>query len=364
VPKVQIISIRCFKARIIPFLLISFQFHNNVKSILVFFFITVVLAAGCVDDKTPEMQVLSGYIQGSTYSIKYYNNRHKNPERIKKKVAEIFSDIDKSMSVYNSSSIISRINRNEEVKTDELFNEVFRRSERMSEETGGAFDITVMPLVKAWGFGPEGRMSFDSLRLDSLLDLVGYRKVRLEGNRIVKDKPGISLDVNAIAQGFTVDVICRFFDKTGFKDYLVEVGGEVRAKGSKEGKAWVVGIDRPVDNNMIPGDDLQAAIDLTDRALATSGNYRKFHIENGIKYSHEIDPKTGYPAKNRLLSASIIAPDCSTADAVATACMVMGFERSVDFITGRPELQAYFVYSGDKGEFLTWVSDSLKKALE
>jgi FAD:protein FMN transferase len=331
--------------------------------IIIIAILAVSLLTACSHSKE-EFLIITGLAQGSTYSIKYCSRPKYNHEKVRQAIGTILTDIDKSMSVYNDSSIISRINRNENVETDTLFNEVFRKSREISFETEGAFDITVMPLVKAWGFGPDRHKTFDKSKLDSLLNLVGFRKVELVGNKVVKKNPAISLDMNAIAQGYTTDVICRYFDKLGIKDYIVEVGGEVRAKGKKGGDFWKIGIDRPVDNNMVPGEDLQAIIQITNKALSTSGNYRKFYIENGIKYSHEIDPKTGYPARNRVLSATIIADDCATADGFATACMVMGLEKSISFIENNPDIQGYLVYSDDNGNFLTWTSDGLRKSIE
>ena len=268
-----------------------------------------------------------------------------------------------SLSVYKDSSIISKINRNEDAVPDSFFTEVFRKSVLISEMTDGAFDITVGPLVRAWGFGPDAHKSFTEAKRDSLLKLVGMSKVSLINGRLVKTDPHVCLDVNAIAQGFSVDVICRLFDNLGIKNYLVEIGGEVRAKGKKGGNLWRIGIDKPVDNNMTPGETLQAIIKISDKALATSGNYRKFYIEDGIKYSHEIDPKTGYPAKNTLLSVTIIADECAMADGIATACMVMGKEKTIQFLGIHPEFEAYLVYSDDSGNFKTWTSEKLKKDL-
>ena len=185
-------------------------------------------------------------------------------------------------------------------------------------------------------------------------------KVSLINGQLVKSDPNISLDFNAIAQGFSVDVICRYFDKLKIKSYLVEIGGEVRVKGDKAGTPWRIGIDKPEDNNMLPGNELEAIIRIKDKSLATSGNYRKFYVENGVKYSHTIDPKTGYPAKNQLLSATILADDCATADGIATACMVMGKENSIDFIN-KNKLDGYLIYSDDSGKFKTWISENLKK---
>jgi thiamine biosynthesis lipoprotein len=305
----------------------------------------------------------TGFAQGSTYSIVYENKKNIDPGELRKRVEKILSDFDMSLSVYKDSSIISKINRNEDVIPDSFFTEVFRKSVLISEMTGGAFDITVGPLVKAWGFGPDAHKNFTESKRDSLLRLVGMNKVALVNGRLVKSDPRISLDVNAIAQGFSVDVICRFFDKLGIKNYLVEIGGEVRAKGKKNGNLWRIGIDRPVDNNMSPGQTLEAIVKISDKALATSGNYRKFYIENGVKYSHHIDPRTGYTTKNTLLSISIFADECAMADGVATGCLVMGKEKAIEFLGLHPEFEAFMVYSDDKGNFMTWTSEKLKKNL-
>jgi len=306
---------------------------------------------------------ITGFAQGTTYSVVFDSTDGPAVTEVRLNVEKILHGIDMSLSVYIDSSVISRINRNETDVPDEYFTEVFNRSKEISELSEGAFDITVMPLVKAWGFGPDEHRNFDRNRLDSLMSLVGFEKVELRDGRLIKSDPRITLDVNAIAQGYTVDVICRSFDSAGIKNYLVEVGGELRVRGSKGGVPWTIGIDKPVDDNMIPGADLQATIKLADKALATSGNYRKFYVEDGVKYSHTIDPKTGYPARNRLLSATIIASDCTTADGIATACMVMGVERSISFISSNKDIEAYFVYSDDNGKYLSWMSEGLAKNL-
>ena len=311
-------------------------------------------------EKPASIDSFGGFAQGTTYSVVYVNNKKIGPDLLKAEVEKILTDFDMSLSLYKDSSIISRINRNENVVPDEYFTEVFLKSTNISEMTGGAFDITVGPLVKAWGFGPDSHKNFSGSKRDSLMKLVGMDKVSILNGRLVKADPAINLDVNAIAQGYSVDVLCDYLDKEGFKNYLVEIGGEVRARGTKAGALWRIGIDKPVDNNNSPGETLQAIIRISDKALATSGNYRKFYVEDGIKYSHTIDPRTGYPAKNRLLSATIIADDCATADGIATACMVMGKEAAIEFINGHPEFSAYFVFSDDSGNFSTWFSETLK----
>lgn len=317
-----------------------------------------VFASSC-GKKPPDIRNFNGFTQGTTYSIVYDNNKKIDPAELKEKVEKILADFDMSLSLYKDSSILTRINRNEDVVTDSFFNEVFAKSASISEMTGGAFDVTVGPLVKAWGFGPDEHKNFDVSRLDSLLSLVGMDKVSLVNGHVIKNNPGIMLDFNAIAQGFSVDVICKFFDGLGLHNYLIEIGGEVRAKGTKGGAKWRIGIDRPEENNMSPGENLEAVIGITDEALATSGNYRKFYVENGVKYSHTINPKTGYPAKNNLLSATILADECATADGIATACMVMGKEASIEFIENNPQFRAFLVFSDDQGNFKTWISPKL-----
>lgn len=331
--------------------------------ILISILVILTISLSSCKNKSPVFANFTGLAQGSTYSIVYDNKKNINPAELRNKVEKILSDFDMSLSVYKDSSIISKINRNEDVVPDSFFTEVFAKSVLISEMTDGAFDITVGPLVRAWGFGPDAHRSFTEAKRDSLIKLVGMSKVSLINGRLVKTDLRVCLDVNAIAQGFSVDVICRLFDNLGINNYLVEIGGELRAKGKKGGNLWKIGIDKPVDNNMSPGKTLQAIIKISDKALATSGNYRKFYIEDGIKYSHEIDPKTGYPAKNTLLSATIIADECAMADGIATACMVMGKEKTIRFLGIHPEFEAYLVYSDENGNFKTWTTEILKKDL-
>lgn len=325
----------------------------------------IVLITGLASCKTstPVYESFNGFIQGTTYSMIYQKTGNLEPLTMRQNVEKILHDFDMSLSLYVDSSILAKVNRNEETTLDTYFIEAFNKSKVISAMTNGAFDITVGPLVKAWGFGPDAHKNFSESKRDSLLKLVGMEKVSIVNGRLIKSNPDINLDFNAIAQGYSVDVICAYFDRLKIKTYLIEIGGEVRVKGDKGGNPWRIGIDKPEDNNMSPGDKLQAIIRIKNRALTTSGNYRKFYIENGIKYSHTIDPKTGYPAKNQLLSATILADDCATADGIATACMVMGKEKTIDFISKHPEFQAFLIYSDESGSFQTWMSESLKKSI-
>jgi len=328
------------------------------------FIFSIIVLAGLILSSckfsNPVYSNFNGFIQGSTYSVVYENKNNMDPMQLRTRVEKILHDFDKSLSLYNDSSIISKVNRNENIVVDSCFTEVYNKSERIYQMTDGAFDITVGPLVEAWGFGPDGHKNFTDSKRDSLMKLVGMNKVSLVNGKVIKSDPHISLDFNAIAQGFSVDVVCGFFDKLGIKNYLVEIGGEVRAKGRKAGKLWRIGIDKPVDNNMTPGQTLEAIITISNQALSTSGNYRKFYIENGIKYSHEIDPKTGFPAKNSVLSASVIADDCAMADGMATAFMVMGKNKTIEFLANHPEFEVFLVYSDENGNFKTWETNKLK----
>src|SRR5664280_2407419 len=326
-----------------------------INKLLSVFLLIVILNSGCRKSK-PVFENFIGFAQGSTYSVVYENVKKIDQGELREKVDKILNDFDKSLSIYNDSSILSRINRNEDAVPDSFFTEAYRKSVLVNQMTDGAFDITVGPLVRAWGFGPDAHKNFTEAKHDSLMKLIGMNKISLINGRLIKSDPHICLDFNAIAQGYSVDVICRFFDGLGIKNYLVEIGGEVRAKGKKAGKLWRIGIDKPADDNMIHGNDLEAIVRLKDKALATSGNYRKFYIENGIKYSHEIDPKTGNPARNTLLSASVFADECAIADGIATAFMVIGKDRTIEFLALHPEYEGYLIYSDDSGNFKTWTS--------
>ena len=309
-----------------------------------------------------EYSDISGITQGTTYHINYEYRTGKN---LKNEIDSLLADFDQSLSTYLPGSIISKINNNDtSTIPDAHFIRVFKKSREVYENSNGAFDITVAPVVNAWGFGFTEKADVDSALIDSLLQYVGMDKVRLVGGKVVKQYPQTMLDVNAIAQGYSVDVVSVFLETLGIKNYLVEIGGEVRAKGkNKYGKIWTIGIDKPIDNNFMPGKNLQTKMRLENSSLATSGNYRSFFEKNGAKYVHTINPKTGFPVLSNLLSATVRADDCMTADAYATAFMVMGLEKSIEFLSEHPELQSYLVYSDDKGNFQSFVSEGLKSSI-
>jgi thiamine biosynthesis lipoprotein len=311
----------------------------------------------------PEYAELNGLTQGTTYHIVVEKVPGLDIMALRQEIELLFTEIDNSLSIYNDSSVISAINENRSNLTDTLFREVFRASLQIYSESGGLFDITIGPLVKAWGFGPDAIKRFDESMLDSLLALVGMDKVGLEGDRIVKADPDMFLDVNAIAQGYTVDLVADLIVRSGITQCLVEVGGEVRTVGDKHGMGWKVGIDTPADGNYVPGADIQARIRLDNLALATSGNYRKFFVEDGIKYSHTIDPRTGYPVRHTLLSATLIAPTGAEADAWATACMVGGKDEAIAFIEKYDFLEGYLIYSDEDGIMKSWISEGLREMI-
>lgn len=306
---------------------------------------------------------MGGNAQGTTWQITFLSS---NNADYKEAIDSIFKAIDSSLSTYIPSSIISRINKNDtSVRLDDHFINVFNQSIEVSEKTDGLFDITVAPVINAWGFGFTKKANVNEAMIDSLLDFVGYKMVRLEGKKLVKEKAQSMLDFNAIAPGYTVDLLAAYLESKGVTSYLVELGGEVRAKGKKNNdNYWTVGIDQP---NEIPtnGRPLKAIIKLKDKALATSGNYRKFYVEGGQKRAHIIDPHTGYPAKHNLLSATVLASDCTTADAYATAFMVMGVEKAKQFLSAHKELQleVFFIYD-ENGAWKTYSSEILKEWIE
>lgn len=287
---------------------------------------------------------ISGAAQGTSYHITYVAGEHSN---YRESFDSIFRQIDRSLSTYDTGSLISKINRNDtSITVDPYFSDVFHKSVETSEKTKGLFDITVAPVINAYGFGFTKRERVTKGLIDSLLRFVGYKKVRLAGNKVVKDMPQVMLDFNAIAQGYTVDVLASFLESKGIKNYMVEVGGELKAKGTKlNDSSWTVGIQTP-DENDAEAAPLFARVRINNKSLATSGNYKLFYVEEGNKYAHIIDPFTGYPAKNNLLSATVIANDCMTADAYATSFMVMGLEKSKQFLSENKDLdlEVFFIY--------------------
>lgn len=342
---------------------ITKQIMNTIttKSFFIILFCSV-LVGGCKPHHY-EYTKISGFIQGSSYHITYENSKGRN---YKGDIDSILKVFNKTFSLWDSTSLISRINNNDKkARADDWFVTVFKKSAEINRLSDGAFDITVGPLVRAWGFSNAPVAKHDSAYIDSLRQFVGMEKVHLKKSRkVTKSYPGVQLDMNALAQGFSTDVICDFFDQKGILNYMVEIGGEVRAQGKNaSGNYWRIGVDKPIDGNLEPGDQLQAIIELKNKSVSTSGNYRKFYIENGVKYSHEIDPKTGRPARNTLLSATVVAPDCITADALATAFMVLGLEKSKQLLMHKEfsDIEVMFIYGDQQGAFKIFTSKGMDK---
>lgn len=300
-----------------------------------------------------------GMVFGTIYHITYQSDTN-----YQKEIEAELQKVDNSLSPFNKTSIISRINRNEKVKVDEMFSEVFQLAEKISGDTDGAFDITVAPMVNAWGFGfktgtPPTRQTIDSLRA-----IVGFHTVSLQDGYVIKKNPKTMLDCSAIAKGYGTDVVARFLKKKGVQNFMVEIGGEIVVNGNNEKlQPWRIGINKPTDDSLNTSQAIQDVVSVSNIAMATSGNYRNFYYKNGKKYAHTIDPKTGYPVQHNILSATVFADDCATADAYATSFMVLGLDGAKKILEKHPELCAYLIYSDQKGSNQIWYSPSLQKKL-
>jgi thiamine biosynthesis lipoprotein len=298
-----------------------------------------------------------GLALGTSFKITYKDD---NKRDLHDSVTRIFDEFENSLSLYRKNSIISKVNRNEDVVLDDYFIEMFERAREISGQTDGAFDMSAAPLFEIWGWGEKEKVQVTAEMIDSLKQYTGMDKIRIEGRKIVKDNPNVRINSNAIAKGYCSDIVARFLDRQGIQGYLVEIGGETVLKGKNRfGKDWRIGIDKPFDGNLIPGQSLQAIVHISNKALATSGDYRRYYIEDGIKYSHTIDPKTGYSAKQNVLSVTVIASDCMTADALATAFMVMGLDKTKTFLKLHPDIEVFLLYA-DKDEMKEFVSENMK----
>lgn len=308
-------------------------------------------------NRTQPYYTINGLIFGTVYNITYQYDGD-----LKVEIDEELKRFDGSLSPFNDTATITRINRNEDIVPDTFFTNVFRRSMEISKETDGAFDITVAPLANAWGFGFKKGAFPDSAMIDSLLDITGYTKVALSNEgKVVKQDKRMMLSCSAVAKGYAVDVIAQFLAKKGIKNFMVEIGGEIVAQGENPKKdLWRIGINKPVDDLSI-NQELQTVLNVTGVGIATSGNYRNFYYKDGKKYAHTIDPRTGYPVQHNILSATVIAKDCMSADAYATAFMVMGLEEAERFANAHPDIDACFIYTDEKGELQTYYTKGMER---
>ena len=294
----------------------------------------------------PEFRKAQGLVFGTSYNITYFYNADLQPD-----IEHTLALVDSALSMFNPESTISAVNRSESILvTDTMFLKVFRRAMEISRMTEGAFDITVAPAVNAWGFGFKHAENVSQSTVDSLKEITGYWKIHERDGLITKDDPRIMLDCSAIAKGFGSDMVAQMLRSKGISDYMVEIGGEIVLSGhNPKGKDWNIGISKPVDDSLSVNNELQTIIPITDIAMATSGNYRNFYVKDGRKYAHTIDPHTCMPVSHSLLSATVFAQDCATADALATSMMVMGLDNARALCTRHPELSAYFIYQGEDG---------------
>lgn len=311
--------------------------------------------------KSLERIHLLGEAQGTYYSIVYYDAEGRD---FKSEVDNLLDAFDQSVSVYQPNSIVSRVNRNDEtVVLDDWFIENFKLSQKISAATNGSFDITIAPIANIWGFGTyEKPSSIDPHIIDSLQQYVDYKRVRLENARIIKQDLAIQLNYNAVAQGFSVDVLSEFLKEKGVKSFLVDVGGEIYAYGKKpDNQSWKIGIEIPEEND--DNRTYNQIVKVYNEAVATSGNYRKFYEIDGVKYAHSLNPKTGYPVRHSLLSTTVIAETAAEADAYATAFMVMGVKKTLVFANTHPEIKVYLMYD-DSGLIKTVMSDNFAVYLD
>ena len=308
-----------------------------------------------------EFNTASGFVFGTVYKIAYQHDADLKPE-----IEAELKRFDQSLSPFNDSSVISRVNRNEELVTDSFFQTCFNRSMEISRETKGAFDITIAPLANAWGFGFKKGNFPDSAMIDSLLEMTGYEKVKLsDEGKVVKTDSRIMLSCSAVAKGYAVDVIAQLLKKKGIRNFMVDIGGEVVVHGQNpQNGPWRIGLNKPIDDSLAVNQELQAVLLVTDLGMATSGNYRNYYYKDGKKYAHTIDPRTGYPVQHSILSATVIAKDCMSADAYATAFMVMGLEEAERVADAHPDIDACFIYTDEEGKLQTFLTKGMEKYMK
>ena len=323
---------------------------------LTFLIIGTILILSESKQEQPQYRTAQGLVFGTRYNVTYLYNADLQPD-----IDHTLALVDSALSMFNAESTISAVNRSESIQvTDTMFLKVYRRAMEISAMTGGAFDITVAPAVNAWGFGFKHAENIRQATIDSLMEIIGYSKIHEQDGLITKDDPRIMLDCSAIAKGFGSDMVAAMFRSKGINDFMVEIGGEIVVAGhNPKGNLWGIGISKPVDDSLSINNELQTVIKVSDIAMATSGNYRNFYVKDGRKYAHTIDPHTCMPVSHTLLSATVLAADCATADALATSMMVMGLDSAQALCSRHPEIQAYFIFEGSDGELITSTSGSL-----
>lgn len=310
--------------------------------------------------RQPKKMVLQGLAQGSYYAITYFDKENRNFQH---EIDSIFHAVDMSVNLWVDSSVISKVNRNETVELDPIFIDNFNIAQEAARLSDGYFDPTISPIVAAWGFSNKTGDSLTPQLIDSLLLLVNYNNVRIENGKVVKEDPAMQLDFNAIAQGYTSDLIAAFLESRGIKNYLVDTGGEIMTKGGKpDGQPWIVGIEKPADNKDSE-QVVQTRIAVCDKGVVTSGSTRKYVERDGKRYSHCINPKTGYPVEHHVLSVTVTADNATWADALASICMVMGLEQSQPLIKSMEGVEAYYIFVNEKNELETYATEGFQKLI-
>lgn len=303
-----------------------------------------------------------GHVFGTTYHIKYSSTRDLSAD-----IESTLSDVDAALSMFNPESTLSHFNAGEDYAPNRLFDDVVKLGLQVSSETDGAFDMTVAPLVNAWGFGFKNREDLTDAQIDSIRQCVGYDKLTFNAKAtpsLSRRDPRVTIDCGAIAKGYGVQCVAQMLESKGCRNFMVEIGGEVVVKGTNpDGRKWTLGITKPIDDVTNQQTELQETIAITDRAVATSGNYRNFYMKGERKYAHTINPATGYPVEHSLLSATVIHPNCAAADAYATSFMVMGLERAKQFVESHKDIEAYLIYSDDQGNMKIWQSSGFARFL-
>ena len=321
------------------------------------FLMVLIIGTIVILKKQPPFRTNEGLVFGTVYKITY-----QHADDLQNEIKEAMLEVDNSLSPYNPNSIITRINHNQDTTLNEHFTHVFELAQQISAETEGAFDITVAPLVNAWGFGFKHSIDIEPSVIDSLRQFIGYQKIKLVDGKMVKEDPRLMLDCSAIAKGYGVDRVARLLDKKGVQHYMVDIGGEVVVKGKNSRmKTWRIGINKPVEDSLSINQELQTILEVSRVGMATSGNYRKFYYKDGKRYAHTIDPRLGTPIQHNILSATVLAKDCTTADAYATAFMVMGLEKAKAFCEQHPELNAYLICAGEGDSYEIYYTPGMEK---
>lgn len=322
-----------------------------IKKICLLLLLTSLL--GC--SKSLEYTTIEGFAEGTTYRITYADPKGRNLED---SVLNLLARFEQSLSIYEPNSLIMKLNDNRSTVVDRWFKECLSLYKQIYIQSDSLLDPTLRPLIAIYGFGGKQSepRSPSQKEIDSIMTFVGLDKVHISGDTLCKADRRVELDFNALAKGYSVDLVADLFDGLGVDNYMVEIGGEIYTRGVKlNGGKWRIGIDSPLEGNNTPGANLQTIIELSDRGLATSGNYRKGAIDqNGVRVTHTIDGRTGRPSQHSLLSATILAPSCAEADGYATAAMVGGLEWTKALLSKHSELDGFLIYAGPNGEFLTY----------